>query len=136
VEGLELMKFDFKKKDDIWFKLMNYGEKLGCHQIPERSFFIKGYQCPVCARCSGAMLSEVVAIICILIGLRIPLWGAFLLTAIMGIDWLIQRLKIIKSNNVNRFITGLCRWFWFNIHLLLCDYIYIKIYWNNLGRLF
>ena len=39
MEGLELMKFDFKKKDDIWFKLMNYGEKLGCHQMPERSFF-------------------------------------------------------------------------------------------------
>ena len=136
MEGLELMKFDFKKKDDIWFKLMNYGEKLGCHQMSERSFFIKGYQCPVCARCSGAMVSEVVAIICILIGLRIPLWVSFLLTAIMGIDWLIQRLKIIKSNNVNRFITGLCRWFWFNIHLLLCDYIYIKNYCNNLRRLF
>lgn len=41
MDGLELMKFDFKKKDDIWFKLMNYGEKLGCHQMPERSFLSK-----------------------------------------------------------------------------------------------
>ncbi|WP_407376765.1 DUF2085 domain-containing protein [Methanobrevibacter sp.] len=24
-----------------------------CHRIPERSFFIKGHQFPVCARCTG-----------------------------------------------------------------------------------
>ncbi|MBQ6099622.1 MAG: DUF2085 domain-containing protein [Methanobrevibacter sp.] len=24
-----------------------------CHKIPERSFFIKGHQFPVCARCTG-----------------------------------------------------------------------------------
>ena len=83
MEGLELVKFDFKKRDDIWIKLMNYGEKLGCHQMPERSFFINGYQCPVCARCSGAMVSEVVAIICILMGFKIQLWISLLLIGIM-----------------------------------------------------
>lgn len=31
---------------------MNIG-KYFCHRIPERSFFIKGHQFPVCARCSG-----------------------------------------------------------------------------------
>lgn len=127
MEGLELVKFDFKIRDDIWIKLMNYGEKLGCHQMPERSFFINGYQCPVCARCSGAMVSEVVAIICILMGFKIQLWISLLLIGIMGFDWLIQYLKIIKSNNFNRFITGCCRRFWINIYILLCYYIYIKI---------
>lgn len=127
MEGLELVKFDLKKRDDIWIKLMNYGEKLGCHQMPERSFFINGYQCPVCARCSGAMVSEVVAIICILLGFKIQLWIALILIVIMGFDWLIQYLKIIKSNNFNRFITGCCRRFRINIYILLCYYIYIKI---------
>ncbi|MBS5794738.1 MAG: DUF2085 domain-containing protein [Clostridiales bacterium] len=26
------------------------------HQIPERSFFIKGYQMPICARCVGVII--------------------------------------------------------------------------------
>lgn len=131
MEGLELVKFDLKKRDDIWIKLMKYGEKLGCHQMPERSFFISGYQCPVCARCSGAMVSEVVAIICILVGFKIQLWISLILIAIMGFDWLIQYLKIIKSNNFNRFITGCCRRIRINIYILLCYHIY---YWDLLEQ--
>jgi uncharacterized membrane protein len=28
-----------------------------CHQLPERSFFLDGWQLPVCARCTGLYLS-------------------------------------------------------------------------------
>jgi uncharacterized membrane protein len=28
-----------------------------CHQLPERSFFVDGWQLPVCARCTGLYLS-------------------------------------------------------------------------------
>ena len=55
----------------IWIKLMNLGDKIGCHQISERSFFIKGYQFPVCARCTGVFFGEIIAIFLILIGIKI-----------------------------------------------------------------
>lgn len=38
------------KFQNRWVKLMCFGRKLGCHQMPERSFFIEDYQLPVCAR--------------------------------------------------------------------------------------
>jgi len=31
-----------EKKDKIWISLMEYGQRIGCHQMPERSFFYKG----------------------------------------------------------------------------------------------
>ena len=43
------------KKDEKWVSLMEYGHKIGCHQMPERSFFYKEYQFPVCARCTGVI---------------------------------------------------------------------------------
>ena len=41
--------------DKKWIKLMEIGSYLGCHQMPERSFFINGYQMPICARCVGVI---------------------------------------------------------------------------------
>ena len=32
------------------------GNHSGCHQMPERSFFYKGKQFPVCARCTGVII--------------------------------------------------------------------------------
>ena len=34
--------------------------KLICHRMPERSFFIRGYQFPVCARCTGFYISLII----------------------------------------------------------------------------
>ena len=50
-----------KKNDLLWLKWMDWGKRLGCHQMPERSFFIKGYQFPVCARCTGVLVSSIAA---------------------------------------------------------------------------
>lgn len=83
--------------------------KLGsytCHQIYERSFSYKGYQFPVCARCTGIFMGQIIGVICIILGLRINfLWSTALIIP-MVIDGLIQLMKIIKSNNIRRFITG------------------------------
>ena len=40
----------------LWIKLMEIGAMTGCHQMPERSFFFKGYQFPVCERCTGLLI--------------------------------------------------------------------------------
>ncbi|MGG7175281.1 DUF2085 domain-containing protein [Clostridium neonatale] len=29
----------------------------GCHQLPDRSFFIRSYQFPICARCTGNVVN-------------------------------------------------------------------------------
>ena len=99
-----------EKKDVVWIKLMEFGKKMGCHQIPERSFFFKGYQFPVCGRCTGVIIGEIVTIILFFFRLIIPLYFSIFFMEIMGLDWFIQRINLIKSNNINRCITGFCRW--------------------------
>ncbi|MBQ2938437.1 MAG: DUF2085 domain-containing protein [Clostridia bacterium] len=85
---------------------MEYGHRIGCHQMPERSFFLNGYQFPVCARCTGVILGEIIAVILILLGIRFNIVVSIFLLLIMGFDWFIQFIKILQSNNARRLITG------------------------------
>lgn len=94
-------------KDKFWIKTMRFGHRLGCHQMPERSFTIKGYQFPVCARCTGVILGQIVEIVLLCFGIDMGLFPAIILLAIMGEDWLIQFAKIKESTNIRRLITGL-----------------------------
>jgi len=92
--------------DKKWIKLMNYGRKLGCHQMAERSFFINNYQFPVCARCTGVLIGYILSPILILVN-NYRIYIALILCLIMFIDWYIQYLKIKKSNNIRRLLTGI-----------------------------
>lgn len=88
-----------------WLKLMNIGGKFGCHQLPERSFFLKGYQFPVCARCTGVLLGYLLTIpLLIFFKPNILIPTAFAL--IMFFDWLLQAKGILPSTNPRRLITG------------------------------
>ncbi|MGN1305070.1 MAG: DUF2085 domain-containing protein [Oscillospiraceae bacterium] len=84
---------------------MKIGAKTGCHQRPDRSFFVWNHQFPVCARCTGVVIGYIVALV-VFIFCMIPLWLCALLCLIMFLDWLIQYLKIKESNNIRRFVTG------------------------------
>ena len=42
---------------------MCLGRLSGCHQMPERSFFIGNYQMPLCARCTGIFVGQVVLLL-------------------------------------------------------------------------
>ncbi|MCB7430270.1 DUF2085 domain-containing protein, partial [Erysipelatoclostridium ramosum] len=44
-----------------------------CHQKAERSFFIHGYQCPVCARCSGLYIGYGFGILLWMRSITLPL---------------------------------------------------------------
>lgn len=94
------------RKDAIWIKCMEFGSRLGCHQMEERSFSFKGYQFPVCARCTGVILGEVIAVILMLFKVKINTYLCIAMLLIMGLDWFIQFLKIKESNNIRRLITG------------------------------
>lgn len=89
-----------------WKRLMELGERTGCHQKPERSFYIHGYQMPVCARCTGVFLGYLLAIPAFI------RWGFLIAPSLLGalsmlVDWLLQSSKITRSNNIRRFITGM-----------------------------
>lgn len=95
------------KKTKRWMALMKFGAKLGCHQISDRSFSYKGYQFPLCARCTGVVLGELLSIITILCSVRIDFIYAVALVIPLAIDGGLQYIKIWHSNNVRRVITGI-----------------------------
>lgn len=88
---------------------MNIGKYI-CHQKPERSFFIKGHQFPVCARCTGFYAGLAVYLIInhfykhsydlnmllISMALMVP----------VAIDGVTQYFGPRESTNTLRFITG------------------------------
>ncbi len=95
-------------KVGCWIRFMELGAKTGCHQMPERSFFIKGYQFPVCARCVGVFLGYLIApIVYVKIGFSKLKSYAFAGLIIMFLDWLFQAIHIKESTNVRRFFTGI-----------------------------
>lgn len=100
------MEINLQNKDKKWLKWMEFGRRLGCHQMSERSFFIKGYQFPICARCTGVIISSFVAVV-VFWWYKMSMIVSFALCAIMFMDWFIQRIEIKSSTNIRRFITGL-----------------------------
>ena len=91
----------------FWLFLMRFGSRIGCHQRPDRSFFFKGYQFPVCARCTGVVIGEIVAVGLLLCGFHIPFYCSVLSILPLAVDGGIQYLHWIESTNFRRIITGL-----------------------------
>lgn len=114
-------------QDKYWMKCMEIGGALGCHQMPERSFFIKDFQFPVCARCTGVMISAVIATI-VFLKKRLPIWICISMSSVMLFDWGIQYLNIKESTNSRRLITGLIGGFGYStLHLHFYYFIYRKL---------
>ncbi|MCC2174550.1 DUF2085 domain-containing protein [Oscillospiraceae bacterium CLA-AA-H269] len=84
---------------------MSFGKHAGCHQRPDRSFFINGHQFPVCARCTGVLIGQCSALILYRI-LSLPAVILVSFCAVMFLDWLLQYLDILESTNWRRLITG------------------------------
>ncbi|WP_295620400.1 DUF2085 domain-containing protein [uncultured Methanobrevibacter sp.] len=82
-----------------------------CHRRPERSFFYKGHQFPVCARCTGFYISGISTIVLLKLfpvpySLTTLIIGIILLIP-CAIDGFTQLFEFRESNNILRFITGL-----------------------------
>ena len=113
--------------DKQWIKLMEIGDTLGCHQMPERSFFIKGFQFPVCARCTGVIISAIIETI-LFVKKKLPIGICIAMSSVMLLDWGIQYLKIKESTNARRLITGLIGGFGYStLHLYFYYFIYKKL---------
>ncbi|MGE4571161.1 MAG: DUF2085 domain-containing protein [Candidatus Izemoplasmatales bacterium] len=90
-----------------WLRLMKIGKNLGCHQKSCRSFFYKNYQFPLCARCTGIVIGELlIGPIVIMFGFN-NIYLNLALLLLMAIDGLLQYYHILESNNIRRLLTGL-----------------------------
>ena len=100
-----LMKKSTKIK--TWAFFMRLGNRCGCHQKEDRSFKIKGWQFPICSRCTGILVGQLLGIFIYVFHFRIPIYISCIFLLIMFLDWYIQYKKIRESTNIRRFITGI-----------------------------
>ena len=91
---------------NFYKKLMIFGQNAGCHQMPERSFFIRGNPSPACARCTGVIIGNILAYATFFI-CRLPLEFYVMGCVVMFVDWCIQYIGICSSTNLRRLITGI-----------------------------
>ncbi len=106
-----------KKSDIIWIKSMKFCSKYcRCHQLPQRSFFVKGYQLPLCARCTGIFIGNIIVVL--LLPLKIADYKFALFMLPMIIDGGIQYMTEYRSNNIRRLVTGIM--FGISSVLLIC----------------
>lgn len=102
---------------------MRFGSRLGCHQRADRSFSIKGYQFPVCARCTGVIIGELAALFILLFGLRVHIIQGLLLVFPLAVDGGLQYIKVLSSTNLRRVTTGLLAGFgltYVYFHIISC----------------
>ena len=91
-----------------WIKIMDITKKLcGCHQKPDRSFFLYGYQFPLCARCTGVYIGYLIAILMLAVGILVPIVLCLSLLVPLVLDGGIQLVFCALSNNTRRVITGI-----------------------------
>ncbi len=93
-------------KIKTWAFFMRLGNRCGCHQREDRSFKIKGWQFPICSRCTGILVGQLLGILIYIFHFRIPIYISCIFLFIMFLDWYIQYKKIRESTNIRRFITG------------------------------
>ena len=83
-----------------------------CHQIPERSLHVAGFQLAVCSRCFGVYFGLLAGI------LAYPLWRSideidplpriwlFLSLIPISVDWSLTVFGIWENTHLSRFVTG------------------------------
>lgn len=77
-----------------------------CHRKPERSFFWKGKQFPVCARCTGIHIGYISFPLFLFSVFTLNIWWTILLILPTYIDGLTQAFFKRESNNLLRVTTG------------------------------
>jgi uncharacterized membrane protein len=84
--------------------------KFICHRKPERSFFIKGHQFPVCARCTGFYTGLIVYLVYTLFYTHPYDWTMLIVSMILmmptAIDGVTQYFGPRESTNLIRVTTG------------------------------
>lgn len=94
------------RAERIWMSSMKAcGKYCGCHQMPERSFFIGSYQFPLCARCTGILAGHLAGIVISIF--RDVSFRSLIGTIPLMVDGTVQQLTSYESTNSRRFCTGM-----------------------------
>ena len=110
-------------KTKLWLFLMRIASVSGCHQRADRSFSFRGFQFPLCARCTGILLGQVVALL-FLPSSRLSLWYCALILPLAA-DGLTQFLELRTSTNPLRFLTGILGGYgYMGSFLYLCSLVF------------
>lgn len=78
----------------------------GCHCRPERSFFYRGVQFPICARCTGELAGILLAVFTWAAAHPGGAAAGLLLVPLIA-DGLLQLRTAYESNNLRRLWTGI-----------------------------
>ena len=79
----------------------------GCHHRPDRSFYFRGKQFPICARCTGELVGMLLGIVQIILYGTLDIRWCILLMIPMTVDGFRQLLTSYESANGRRFVTGI-----------------------------
>ncbi|WP_130435145.1 DUF2085 domain-containing protein [Cuneatibacter caecimuris] len=103
------------------------GVRSGCHRLPERSFFFRGRQFPVCARCTGVAAGQLAALAVSCLR-NVPVILSTIFLGIMGLDWGLQETGIRQSTNPRRLATGILGGFGlFSIYCSAAKWVWKKL---------
>lgn len=78
----------------------------GCHCRPDRSFFFRGRQFPVCARCTGELIGMALLFPTWAIGHPNAICSLVLLLPLVA-DGMLQLCTRYESGNLRRLVTGI-----------------------------
>lgn len=92
----------------------------GCHCRADRSFFFRGKQFPICARCTGMGIGFLIAAISLWF-YRPSFWITVALMIPMIIDGTLQLKTSYESRNVLRCVTGLFFAYGIIAFIVVCD---------------
>lgn len=79
----------------------------GCHARPDRSFYFRGKQFPICARCTGELVGMLLGILIAVCFDGPSFWISCLMMFPLVVDGFTQRLTAYESNNIRRLWTGI-----------------------------
>ena len=103
----------------------------GCHCRSDRSFFFRGYQFPICARCTGEVIGVSAGIIFfIFCRLSVPVLVCMLVPAL--IDGVVQMKTDYESNNIRRLWTGILLGFG-TVNLMLQSFLFAFRFGEGIG---
>ena len=91
-----------------WERAMHFCRKaFRCHQLSDRSFFFRGVQFPLCARCTGIVLGFFLLAPLVSIFTRGNMFVSLGLILLMCLDGLLQLWHVLPSTNLRRVLTGI-----------------------------
>ena len=79
----------------------------GCHARPDRSFYFKGKQFPICARCTGELVGMISGILIAVIWGYPRFYIVILLMLPLVFDGTLQKLTSYESTNMRGLFTGI-----------------------------